>query len=158
MPISLPPYALHAPNVPIFVFKLLEHDLSSSRKKTFMRTNTGQENLCHSTWRRGHLRRRPNINGNTMQITRKNIGTASTHTSKYPVNMNINIFGSKKLPGVDTDQSGRQRAYHSRSRLGLTLTLTLLTWRIWWAPNNVSKLQMGFNSAFKGLIFWVRSN
>jgi len=31
------------------------------------------------------------------------------------------------------------------------LTLTLLTWRIWWAPNNASKWQMGFNSAFKGL-------
>jgi hypothetical protein len=32
------------------------------------------------------------------------------------------------------------------------LTLILLTWRIWWAPNNASKWQMGFNSAFKGLI------
>jgi hypothetical protein len=32
------------------------------------------------------------------------------------------------------------------------LTLYLLTWRIWWAPNNTSKWQMGFNSAFKGLI------
>ena len=32
------------------------------------------------------------------------------------------------------------------------LTLILLTWRIWWAPNNVSKWQMGFNPAFKGLI------
>jgi hypothetical protein len=32
------------------------------------------------------------------------------------------------------------------------LTLTLLTWRIWLAPNNVSKWQMGFNMAFKGLI------
>jgi len=31
------------------------------------------------------------------------------------------------------------------------LTLTLLTWRKWWAPNNASKQQMGFNSAFKGL-------
>jgi len=31
------------------------------------------------------------------------------------------------------------------------LTLILLTWRIWWAPNNVRKWQMGFNSAFKGL-------
>jgi hypothetical protein len=29
------------------------------------------------------------------------------------------------------------------------LTLTLLTWRIRWAPNNASRLQMGFNSAFK---------
>ena len=25
-------------------------------------------------------------------------------------------------------------------------------WRIWWAPNNASKWQMGFNLAFKGLI------
>jgi len=32
------------------------------------------------------------------------------------------------------------------------LTLILLTWRIRWAPNNVSKWQMGFNLAFKGLM------
>jgi len=31
------------------------------------------------------------------------------------------------------------------------LTLILLTSKIWWAPNNASKWQMGFNSAFKGL-------
>jgi len=31
------------------------------------------------------------------------------------------------------------------------LTLILLTWRIWWAPNNSSRWQMGFNSTFKGL-------
>jgi len=31
------------------------------------------------------------------------------------------------------------------------LTLYLLTWRIWRAPNNASKGQTGFNSAFKGL-------
>jgi hypothetical protein len=40
------------------------------------------------------------------------------------------------------------------------LTITLLTWRIWWAPNNASKLQMGFNWASKGLIweeFWCHS-
>ena len=36
-----------------------------------------------------------------------------------------------------------------------TLTLYLLMWRIWWAPNNASKGQIGFNSAFKGLnSFW----
>jgi hypothetical protein len=33
------------------------------------------------------------------------------------------------------------------------LTFILLMWRIWWAPNNTSKCQMGFNSAFKGLMF-----
>ena len=31
------------------------------------------------------------------------------------------------------------------------LTLILLTWRIWWVPNNVNRWQMGFNSAFEGL-------
>ena len=33
------------------------------------------------------------------------------------------------------------------------LTLILLMWRIWWAPNNASRWQMGFNSAFKVLKF-----
>jgi len=33
----------------------------------------------------------------------------------------------------------------------MTLTLNLLTWRIWWACNNASRWQMGFNSAFRGL-------
>ena len=33
------------------------------------------------------------------------------------------------------------------------LTLILLTWRIWWAPNNASRWQKGFNSTFKGLMF-----
>ena len=31
------------------------------------------------------------------------------------------------------------------------LTLILLMWRIWWAPINASKWQMGFNLVFKGL-------
>jgi hypothetical protein len=34
----------------------------------------------------------------------------------------------------------------------LSLTLILLTWRIWWAPNNARKWQMGFNLALKGLV------
>ena len=32
-----------------------------------------------------------------------------------------------------------------------SLTLNPLTWKIWWAPNNANKWQMGFNSEFKGL-------
>ena len=32
------------------------------------------------------------------------------------------------------------------------LTLILLMWTIWRAPNSASKWRMGFNSAFKGLI------
>ena len=34
----------------------------------------------------------------------------------------------------------------------ISLILILITWRIWWAPNNASRWQMGFKSAFKGLI------
>jgi hypothetical protein len=37
----------------------------------------------------------------------------------------------------------------------VALTLYLLTWRIWWAPYNAIKGQMGFNSVFKGLVHIV---
>jgi len=37
------------------------------------------------------------------------------------------------------------------SSLVSLLTLILLMWRIWWAHNNASKWQNGFNSAFTGL-------
>jgi hypothetical protein len=37
---------------------------------------------------------------------------------------------------------------NGRWNLTWPLTLILLTWRIWRAPNNASKWQMGFNLAF----------
>jgi hypothetical protein len=37
----------------------------------------------------------------------------------------------------------------------LNLTLIPKTWRIWWA-NNACKWQMGFNSAFKGLFWYMK--
>jgi len=45
----------------------------------------------------------------------------------------------------------RDKTYCQTDNIILTLTLILLTWRIWWAPNTTSRWQMGFNSAFKGL-------
>jgi hypothetical protein len=39
----------------------------------------------------------------------------------------------------------------SYQKVDIDLTLILLIWRICRAPNNVSKWQMGFNSAFKRL-------
>jgi hypothetical protein len=39
-----------------------------------------------------------------------------------------------------------------KNRKWIKLTLILLMWRIWWAPNNASTWQTGFNSAFKGLM------
>ena len=44
------------------------------------------------------------------------------------------------------------RLFQSMPSNTTSLTLILLTWRIWWAPNNDSKWQMGFFLAFKGLI------
>jgi len=35
----------------------------------------------------------------------------------------------------------------------ISLALILLNWRVWWAPNDASKWQMGFNSVFNGLIW-----
>jgi hypothetical protein len=49
-------------------------------------------------------------------------------------------------------------AYHLHTQPGwgwksifTCLTLILLMWRIWWAPNSASRWQMGLNSAFEGL-------
>ena len=42
--------------------------------------------------------------------------------------------------------------YDIRSLRVNDLTLIRLTWRKWRTPNNASKWQMGFNSAFKGLV------
>ena len=51
------------------------------------------------------------------------------------------------------------RGMHGWERLDKEkLTLILLTWRIWWAPNNVSRWQMGFKSAFKLGAVWKKCN
>jgi len=46
---------------------------------------------------------------------------------------------------------GTESSVH-RTKWNVTLTLYLLMWRIWWASNNASKGQMGFNLAFKELM------
>jgi hypothetical protein len=45
----------------------------------------------------------------------------------------------------------RRQAENVTAAQQYDLTLILLTWRIWSSPNNASRWQMGFNSAFKGL-------
>jgi hypothetical protein len=65
----------------------------------------------------------------------------------------IMLFSSEKIRdknvcnGINTALPSPTYSVHH------SLTLILLTWRIWWAPNNVSRWQIRFNSAFKGLIF-----
>ena len=56
----------------------------------------------------------------------------------------------------DEERSGRPSTSKAQENVErgsemIRLTLTLLTWRIWWARNTTSRWQMGFNSAFKGL-------
>jgi hypothetical protein len=60
-----------------------------------------------------------------------------------PLPCNVSLLGPKVL------FSGLLSASH-KSNIK-KVTLILLTWRIWWAPNNASKWQMGFNLASKGL-------
>jgi len=68
------------------------------------------------------------------------------------------------LRNISEDQSSYlNRGGILKSRLDLllvpvlmllhNLTLNLLTWRKWWASNNASRWQMGFDSAFK----WIRT-
>jgi len=53
------------------------------------------------------------------------------------------------VPGQATCEQSRELSSSSCDRA--SLTLILLTSRIWLAPNNTSKWQMAFNSAFEGL-------
>ena len=53
---------------------------------------------------------------------------------------------------LETSRMGVRYIYDISSLRVNDLTLILLTWRKWWAPNNASKQHMGFNSGFKGLI------
>jgi hypothetical protein len=52
----------------------------------------------------------------------------------------------------ETD-TGKNQVRTSYRMYAKPLTLILLKWGIWWSPNNVSKWQTGFNSAFKGLVW-----
>ena len=55
------------------------------------------------------------------------------------------------LCDLETSRIGAPYIYDISSVRVNYLTLILLTWRKWWAPNNASKWQMGFNSVFKAL-------
>ena len=63
---------------------------------------------------------------------------------------------SEKLPkiplfGPSLIHQLRSLGSQKHPQSGALLALILLTWSIGWAPNNASKWQMGFNSAFKEL-------
>jgi hypothetical protein len=53
-------------------------------------------------------------------------------------------------------QKAEHISVHFTEQCKISFTLTLLMWRIWWAPNNASRWQMGFNLAFKGLTDYLQ--
>jgi len=55
------------------------------------------------------------------------------------------------VPGLSQGWSGRGVALITHPYILPGLTLNPLTWKIWGAPSNASRWQMGFNSRFKGL-------
>ena len=82
------------------------------------------------------------------------------------VNWHINYWSFIRNIKFHSRKHACSIVIHMASKLGYTdlymclyLTLILLTWRIGWAPNNSSKWQMGFNSAFKRLMgSFIRNN
>ena len=60
-------------------------------------------------------------------------------------------LGFVSLCIIKYSNKSTNQMHKSLSFIACRLTLNPLTCKIWWAPNNASRWQMGFNSAFKGL-------
>jgi len=76
-----------------------------------------------------------------------------SHTDLCTFSLHSFIIATKPLSHA-LQSYGKEQDNTQKHKAGTAfnpLTLILLTWRIWWAPANVSKWQMGFNSEFKGL-------
>jgi len=61
-----------------------------------------------------------------------------------------NTTGKAKF-SIPESEHNTAKLKHGQGHCTRKLTLILLTWRMWWARNNASKWQVGFNLAFKGL-------
>ena len=68
----------------------------------------------------------------------------------FSVTPNVEWLYKRGQNGLNFSLSDKQ-AHKGALKIPSVLTLILLTWRIWWAPNNVSRWEMGFNLAFKEL-------
>jgi hypothetical protein len=85
------------------------------------------------------------------------LGTAHIHRKVLTYTYNGVNAGTSDMSTINSNT--RIQVYDISSLRSNDLTLILLTCRKWWAPNNASKQQMGFNPAFKGLmLLYCRSN
>ena len=71
--------------------------------------------------------------------------------SRLMGHLNINKILVEEHFGFRKNLATEEAIYKLTNEILRALTLILLMWRIWWACNNASKWQMGFNLAFKGL-------
>ena len=60
------------------------------------------------------------------------------------------LSGEQNMSGQNAPQSTLRHVKSVALNIKTPFTLILLTWRIWWAPINASKWQMGYNLVFKG--------
>jgi len=68
------------------------------------------------------------------------------------LNLDLNFSMSKDGRKGKTKSVFAFRSFAKAPKNEDSLTLNQLTWKIWWAPNNARRWQMGFNWAFKGLM------
>ena len=95
--------------------------------------------LSSTTWRTQHLYYEVNSTNNV----------DGSYALLYEGSKTNTNFQGEKAWNICIKQSSYKPTWTPLTTTGLTLIL--LTWKIWWAPNNASKWQMEFNSAFKGL-------
>jgi hypothetical protein len=76
--------------------------------------------------------------------------TLIKHFSQVPRSKSLKNFISN-IRGLGNKSNKLYCHLHHDLPHNPCLTLILLTWRILWAPNDASKWQIGFNSAFKRL-------
>ena len=68
------------------------------------------------------------------------VSASSSHHQVFSQNVKIVLYNSRD--SVLKKRSRHQTpvgTYHYTGSVGVTLTLILLTWRVWWAPNNASR-------------------
>jgi hypothetical protein len=87
---------------------------------------------------------------------RREMSTGSMKRTEYSVLEKFSVkmcqeYQWQSQSKQDTLWGNNRAAKYVLSLSTTILTLNLLTWKIWWAPNNASKWQMWFNSVFKGL-------
>ena len=75
-----------------------------------------------------------------------------TFTCNYPIYITCSVHTLWFVYRDEYFARNRPANYCKWTSFCVELNLSL-TWRIWWAPNNASKWQMGFNSALRGYIW-----